>query len=193
MPEAVRGRTIAKTRNEEMKMRRLLTATIAAQIILAAPAWAYVIELSPRDIQIQVEKKFPIMEETDFYTLTLKSPKVDLTEGSSRVGLIVNALVESLAGDSSGVIHIDGVLKYVKEKGEFILADATARSVEIEGMSQMVRAAVTDLATQLVRDYFNKNPIYKLKPDTMGEAMVMSAIKSVEIRDGKLRVELGIP
>jgi len=27
----------------------------------------------------------------------------------------------------------------------------------------------------------------------MREAMVMSAIKSVEIRDGKLRVELGIP
>jgi len=167
--------------------------TLLGLMVFAAPAWAFVITLTQRDIQSQVEKKFPITEESDFYTLTLKNPKVDLQEGSGRIGLIANAAVATLMGESSGVIHIDGAIKYVRERGEFILGDATARAVEIEGMSAMVRQKVAELATEVLRDYFNKNPIYKLKADASAEAAIKSALKSVTVKDGKLQVELGLP
>ncbi|MDH4183157.1 MAG: DUF1439 domain-containing protein [Nitrospinota bacterium] len=177
-----------------MRIINILLLAIAVTAAAPSAAGAYTITLTRQDVQSQIDPQFPITEETLFSSVTLKNPKLDLTEGSDRIGIIVDAAVSALGGiEAAGLVHIDGALRYVKETGEFLLNDATARSVEIEGLSGMARAKVAEMLTAVIRDYFDKNPIFRLKKDTIAEAMVMSALKSVTVKDGKLQLELGLP
>ena len=174
----------------------VMRISLLLMVVLLFPplAGAYTITLTRQDIQTQVERSFPITEENMFSSITLQSAKVDLQEGSDRLGLIVDAAVSALGGlEISGLVHVDGALKYVSQTGEFLLVDAIARSVDIAGVSEPIRMKAAELVTELMKDYFSKNPIYKLNPQTMAEAMVMKAIKSVGVKDGKLVVELGMP
>ncbi|MDH5637492.1 MAG: DUF1439 domain-containing protein [Nitrospinota bacterium] len=167
---------------------------ILASVMLPGRAGAYSVTLTKQDIQAQVEQNFPVKEKSMFSTLTLRNPRVELKEGTERVGLVVDAVVTAL-GDirTDGVVHMDGALRYVREKGEFLLVDAIARKVEIDGASEMAQRTVADLITVALRDYFEKNPIYKFDPKDLTQMMIMSALKSVEVSDGKLVIEFAMP
>jgi len=177
------------------KSTAVFQACVALAIVLIpTQAGAYTITLTLPDIQSQVEKNFPVTESSALYSLTLKNPRVELKEGSERVGLIVDTTMTALGiMATSGVVHIDGAIGYLRDKGEFLLEDAVARQVELEGISEPGQRQVAQIATMALREYFKKNPIYRLNPNDASEAVIKSALKSVKIQDGKLVVELGMP
>ncbi|MDH5510054.1 MAG: DUF1439 domain-containing protein [Nitrospinota bacterium] len=172
----------------------LCSAILLTSIMLPGRAGAYTITLTGEDIQAQVEQNFPVEEKNMFSSLTLQNPRVELKEGTDRVGLVLDAAVKALGGiETNGVVHLDGALRYVRENGEFLLVDAVARKVEIDGASEVARRTVAQLITAALRDYFDKNPIYKFDPKDMTQVMIMSALKSVKVSEGKLMIEFAMP
>jgi len=180
-----------------MKSKCLFTLGLLlalAGVMFPGLAEAYTISISREDIQAQVARNFPVKEENMFSSLILQNPRVDLKEGSERVGLTVDAVVTALGGmETRGVVHLDGSLKYVREKGEFILADPVARSMEIDGVGDSIRRKMEEIVTAALQDKFNDDPIYKFDPKDMTQAMIMSALKSVKVTGGKLVIEFSMP
>jgi len=173
-------------------------ANIAAIIILSAyalpasPAWGITLTFTREELQESVQKKFPLEKGGKLLKLVLSDPKVDLKEGSGRIGISAGVAVEALGKAKSGTVRVDGELEYVPEKGEFLLKDPKVLEVDAEGMKQTDKEKVAALATTAFKAYFAEHPVYRLKDGKMKDQLLKHTLKSFSVKDGKLVVEMGL-
>lgn len=151
------------------------------------------IALSQPELQARVAPKFPVSVRRSVVTLNLANPKVMLPEGADRIGieLDVNVTIPLLA-PIAGKAAVTGALRYDASSRSFFLQDASLDKLDVGGLkpehTELVRKAVETLARATLENF----PIYRLNHNFQ-EAVAAAILKKAVVRDGALRLSLGLP
>lgn len=153
-----------------------------------------IITLDRADLQRRIDRIFPITREDVLVTVQLQHPQVILTENSDRIGLRLQ--IDATAADQfsvSGLVRVDGVLRFKSKTGEFYLDDASVEELKLDNVAPVFQNQIRQIADGAVRDLLQDQPIYVL--GQMGESprIMGSELKSVTVRNGKLILELAMP
>jgi len=157
-------------------------------------ATAYTFELSKGEVQEAIDGYFPVKHISPFVMLTAHDPKVSLDQKSDRVGLEFSVLANVpgiLTGEGRGLI--DGDLEYRHKSGEFYLRDPKIKGLELYDVAPEITATVKLALQQLMKQSLPVILVYKLQDNDLKQKMARSVLSSVEVRDGKLLLELSVP
>lgn len=151
------------------------------------------LSFSRADVQKGIGSGFPIRKSLLVVSAEISSPQVVLEEGSDRIGLGAHVVVRALGGRPViGELEADGSLKYAAEQGAFYLHDARVNRIESAGIRPETRALAEAAATAALRQYLDRNPIYRLKPDDVRQAIAKRVLRKVDVRSGRVLVTLGM-
>ncbi|MBL1260775.1 MAG: DUF1439 domain-containing protein [Thiotrichaceae bacterium] len=169
----------------------LLLVLFAMQSSMVA---AFTIELTKAEVQETVATYFPLKHISPFVMLTAHNPRVMLEQETGRIGLEFSVLANIpgiLSGEGRGLI--DGELEYHHKTGEFYLRDPKIRSLKLYDMPAEITATVKLALQQLMKQSLPIMLVYKLQDSDLKQKMARSVLSSVEVRNGKLRLELSVP
>ncbi len=167
---------------------------IALFLVQSSVASAYTIELTKDEVQTVVAEYFPVKHLSPFVMLTAYNPTVSLDPKNDRVGLEFSVLANVpgvLTGEGRGLI--DGDLEYRYKTGEFYLRDPKIKSLELYDMAPEIVATVKLVLQQLMEQSLPVILVYKLQDNDLKQNMARSVLSSVDVRDGKLLLELSVP
>jgi hypothetical protein len=176
-----------------MRTRRIAPplAAVAAVLLAAVPAAAYTVLLTAGEIEAVVAPGFPVVQEMAMGSVTFAHPKVVLTPGSNRLGLGMDVTADLPGGmQATARAVVDGDLAYDPARREFHLREPRVKSLTARGLPEAFAPVVADAVTQLARERLPIIVLYQLPDDPMTSPLRL--LKSAEVRDGKVRVELGL-
>jgi hypothetical protein len=170
---------------------RISPIAAAFLLLTAAPASAYTVSFTADQIETVVAPHFPLVQEMTMGSVTFSHPKVVLTPGSDRLGLGVDVVADLPGGfQAQARALVDGDLAYDPARREFHLREPRVRSLTARGLPEAFAPVVADAVTQMARQTMPVIVLYRL-PDDPGAAP-LRLLKAAEVRDGKVRVELGL-
>ena len=185
--------SIGMSKRTLMTWRRLGPAL--ALLLLAGPVAAmnFVVELGQAELQRKVERIFPFTQEDQLYRVELDRPQVVLRDNSDRIGLRLNVagmVMQQLS--LTGRALVDGRLRFDAPNRAFYLDDATLTELQIDGVPASYSDEIRRIAEQMARDILSRQPVYVLDKDDALNKRLGGEIKAVNVRNGKLVVELAM-
>jgi hypothetical protein len=185
----------------EEKMRRAITAIVIlllgclGGLSCDVSEEGIVIKITPEQIQERLDKKFPISKQyLMVLNLTLADPKVELREGSDRIGVGVSALTNVRVNreDLTGRAHVTTGIHYNREQGSFLLVDPVVESLTITLLPEKYQEEVLLAANVATSEFLNDYEVYRLDQSDSKQKMAKLILKEVVVKDGILRVTLGL-
>lgn len=171
----------------------MLAAMLSAGLLFCASAWAlnFNVEMDQATLQQELSRAFPVQRDEAFVSVQLSQPQVILKEGSDRIGVKAMATV-ILPGDNkiSGNTYVDGKLRYEEKTNALYLDQAMVRELNIDGLPDMARQEVLRMANLLVRSFLDKQPVYVFRDDKSSASLIKKRISKVEVKNGRLIVEV---
>lgn len=149
-----------------------------------------VITLKRQDLQRRIEPKFPVQQDAGVGRVVLYDPVVLLHPGEDRVGLNLSVRVEVLGLEHTGRAEVKGELQYQSPDGQIYLVRPEITALRVDGLPADLLSPITSTATSLLREQLPKIPVHRLK--SAKEQAAKPFVKSVRVRDGAVRVELGL-
>lgn len=152
------------------------------------------LSFSEEDIRGRLSKKFPKTEKLlEVIPVLIEEPKVEFTEGSNRVRLVLFARIEipfSKKYEASTVFS--GSIRYETSDKTLRLTD-----VEVEGLTgteipQKFEDPLKLLMTLLAKNFLEDVVVYELKPKDLTHKAARWLLKKVKVRDQMLEVTLGL-
>ena len=181
------------------------TAFVAAGgilIFLLLGDVSYRFSLSPEELQLRAEERFPIEEETSIAALILSRPEMVLVEGADRLGLtmLLRVRLPSLQLGEEGLLNrvvtgratVEAGLRYQPEQRAVFLGDPRLEELDVPGLAGEQVPAIKGLVERSLRSRFDGTPLHTLPDHLEGEAGGMF-LKSVRVTGGQLVVELQSP
>lgn len=170
----------------------LVIAIVAAGFIYLRHGYVY--EISQADIQRRTESQFPVNRCVLVFCIELSDPFVRLKDGQTRIEFGSDALMEvAFSNDTyDGNAGFSGELSYVRDKSAFYLQGARLEYLEVSGVSEERKEQLNELAALLVSEYLRTNPIYSFRNTALDLIAPWLELKDVDIRDGMLRIRLGL-
>jgi hypothetical protein len=176
----------------------LAALVLAALTLLASSCGTYTVVMTRDDLQRRVEARFPVERDLPLGSLTFSNPVVRLDPGSDRIGLRMDAeaaaipLAAALIGPvRRGSVELSGGLRYEPATAELFLASPRVESLSIDGIPPRLSEDLKVLLTGLGVDLLGNRPIHKLEGRNLREKAAILALRSVEVRDGRLVATLG--
>lgn len=162
-------------------------------VVFSSVSLAYTLEVSEEEIQKRIEAVMPIEKKQLFFTVRLSEPKVELTKGSDRLGLFLNVdvLVPSVA-KGAGKGKITGKIRYEKSEGAFYIDEPIIESIEVKRFPAKYTNKMRGLTQTLLAKALSKYPVYQFKDKDIKQKMAKATLKTVEIKDEKLLITLGL-
>lgn len=180
-------------------MKKTLFVLMVVIAVAAGSAFMYlraghVYEVSQAAIQTQVESQFPVEKCVLVFCIELDRPVVELNAGEKRIEFGSNALMEvAFSSDQyDGTMGFSGELVYEPERQAFFLDDSRLEYLDVKNISEKHRDNVNNLASLLVSEYLRANPIYSFKGTPFESVAPWLELKEVEMRDGVLRLRIGL-
>ena len=179
-----------------MNPRRIAIGLVAV-LAAGAAAWWGITEFAPQgavdidqaQLQARLDARFPQRNCTMIVAcVTLSAPVVVLNEGSSRIGLAADVLVNLGRREMPGKVAFSGVLRYVRYRGEFYLDDVQIDNFSITGMPPELVQVVKVRGPAAVRRALEGHPIYTLEGSTATTALAKLAVRDVQVVGGKVHV-----
>lgn len=183
-------------------MKRRTAVAIAVVLAgAAATAWlwlrgrTYTIALTQAELEAKLAERFPLHKTHLLLVgVTYSNPRVKLTDGSSEIGLGVDARLDATVNDKelTGSADLVARLGYDPAEGMFVLRDARVTRVAIRGMKDETAERVRSIANALAAEQVSGIPVYKVRPTDVKLALTRLVLQSVEVHDGVLYVRLGL-
>lgn len=152
----------------------------------------YTLEFTQPEIQARIDGMLPIKKETFIVEVTLDQAKVSLLQNTDQIALDTKLFVNSMAGiNAQGSLALQGHVIYNSEQGAFYLHQAEITELNIDKVPAEFIPQLKQLAQSGLTQALSKKPIYVLKKDDMRQQLVKASLKSIEIKDQKLRATLG--
>ena len=175
----------------------LLVALVGCSGMLLCDPWRgeVVIKITQEQIQKKLDLKFPISKRyLLLFELTLADPEVVLREGSDRVSFEVSALTNVLVNgeDLRGRAQVTAGVRYEPQDGALLLVDPDVETVVITLLPEEYEDEVIVVAGLAAREYLNDYEIYRLDQTDFKQALAKLVVKGVEVREGVLRIRLGL-
>ena len=182
---------------------RVLAAVCVAGTVLGACGFTRTLVFTSEQLQQKLDARFPVSKEAYRLTTTLSDPVVQLEEGTDRIGLDVTVAVEHPgvrilgkelvgAGRADGRFGLTGQVQYVPEEGAFFFTNPVIHRMETEQIPDRFADRVVRVVGELLGAYLSRAPIYRLKDDTLKKKATRLLLRSVVVKEGKLRVKVGV-
>lgn len=156
-------------------------------------ALSYTLEITEQELQEKVSAMMPMEKKKFFVTVIVSNPQVDLIEESNEIGVFVN--IEAIAPGGvkgAGSAKIIGTLSYDKEKGAFYLNNPKIISMDINKMPEKISPKIQQVSQLALTKALSKYPVYKFKDDNLKHKLAKATLESIEVKNEKLLVTLGI-
>ena len=180
---------------KSLALAALITIACAGMLTCNFTREGYVVKLTEEWIQKKLDAKFPITKRYLLvFDLTLKDPQAQLVEGSDRIGFGLSAgtNVRVKEEDLAGKAHVTAGVRYDPEKGALLLVDPRVERLNISLLPEKYEDEVTAAATIAVKEYLNDYEVYRLDTSDRKLAIAKYSIKDVVIREGVVRITLGV-
>lgn len=165
---------------------------LLAALVLTSSAHAYTVTLGTPELQLAVDHYFPVTQEHPLGTLTLSEPMVVLRPGSRRIGMQLKVVAQVPSGPpiaGRGMVH--GVLGYDAARRELQLRDPRLAGLTIDGVTEPFTGMITGMVDYLTQNQLPVIVVYRIDDETLKNAPQLKMLKSMEVRDGKVVVDLG--
>ena len=184
-------------------MKKFIIFTFTVILLLLAGAYyyvsskEYVIRIPESDLQRKFEERLPLTQTYFFFIqITLKNPRVHLENGSRRVkaglDVVFNASLDNNPRPIGGIVDVSGGVLYSADKGQFFLTNPLIDRLELQGVPQQYVEKFNVALTQILADYYAKNPIYTLHATDAKQAVARMVLKDVIVENSALVITLGI-
>ena len=180
-------------------------ATIVGVVFLGLVVGAYLYfvgkeyeyRFSESDIQNTLEKSLPLTKTYLFIIqVTLKNPRVELENGSSRVNAGLDVVFNITVGQNleplGGSVDVSGGVRYVSEAGKFFLTGPNVEHLQIKGVSDLYTDKVNEALSKALSEYYLENPIYTLNAFDAKQAAARMVLKNVIVENQDLVITLGV-
>lgn len=157
-------------------------------------AHAYILEFNKAELQQYVKNYFPFSHLTPFSRVTYSKPTVVLDEKTNRIGLEVTVKAE-IPGmmPITGRGQIDGDLEYRKETYQFYLHDPKITNVRFANTDYQLAGTIQQMVSTITQQSMPLIFVYELKDEDLREKMAKSVLKSVDVKRGKVYVDVELP
>lgn len=157
----------------------------------------YTIVIPQEQLQASLEDRFPITKTYFFlFTFQYANPRVILEEDFNRIqaGLDAEVSIQGSNKPFKGTVLVSGVPFYVRSQGKFIISDARVEKFSVEGVPQAYSGNINQMATVLLREYLDQQPLYQLNQTDLRQSFLKLTLKSIEVKDGNLvaKMEIGL-
>lgn len=172
-------------------MNSILRALAAVIALFSASLGATTLEFSQADLQNRVGPQFPILRSLLGIAINFTDPLVFLSENENRIGVELTvsvAVSDTLKGKGRGMT--EGTLVYKPESGQFVLTEPRLRNLKVENIPQEQQARVRETIDWVARNALAEIVVYQLTGKDFREKMAKQMLKSMEVKNGKLLVEL---
>jgi hypothetical protein len=177
----------------------LLFIIVAAilTIVLIDNGAIYEVKITEDQINNVLEEQFPVSETyLNIMVITLESGSAQLTEGSDRMLVSLNASValkDNGTGSSfTGTIDVSTGVGYNPETGEVFLIDPVVDSLRIDNFPEEHLEVLTAIVDILVGEVLDGFPVYVLEAEDIPTAIASLFLKDVRIADGYLVLTFGL-
>lgn len=168
------------------------TPRLAAIPLLALLAGACqtipVVELSRGEIQAKIAPRFPLVEGNRLAKVELTNPRVLFESGSDRLGFELDAAAGLLGQSYAGSAAVMGRLRY--EDGTFYFTEPELVRLSLPELAVEHQDTARRVINTAAAAMLPQIPLHTLQGSK--ERLAKMFIKRVEVRDEKIRVELGI-
>lgn len=173
-----------------------ITVVAVIAIVITNNGTIYEVKITEDQINSALEEKFPVSETYLNIVITLESANTQLTKGSDRMLVSLNASValkDNGTGSSfTGTIDVSTGIGYNPETGEVFLKDPVVDSLRIDNFPEEHLEALTAIVDILVGVVLDGFPIYVLEPEDIPTAIASLFLKDVRIADGYLVLTFGL-
>ncbi|MCU4676999.1 DUF1439 domain-containing protein [Catenovulum sp. 2E275] len=174
-------------------MRKYLTGLTLLLISVKALAFSYTLEIPQAQLQTKVDEMMPLERGNFLVTLTLSRPIVDLSAGDDLIA--IDCQIDALALGSltgTGTTRIIGNLTYDPESAAFFFKNPKVEKLTIKNLPDAYLPDVKDITQMAVANILATYPVYKLDETKQDEKLAMSFLQSVQVKNKKLIVTLGL-
>jgi hypothetical protein len=173
----------------------IIVAAVLA-IVLIDNGNIYEVKITEDQINSELEEVFPVTETyLNILVLTLESASVQLTEGSDRMLVSLNASValknNSTGSSFSGAINVSTGIGYDTRTGEVFLEDPVVESLRIDNFPEKDMDVLTTFVNIIVGVVLDGYTIYVLQPEDIPTAIASLLLNDVRIEDGYLVLTFG--
>ena len=153
-----------------------------------------IIELTPKQIQEQIDKAFPISKQyLMLLKLTLEDPEVELLEGSDRVGFGLSAVTNVLVNKKplAGRAYLTSGIRYDPREGSLRLVDPAVEKLAFPLLPEEYEDEVMVAANLATKEFLDDYEVYRLDQSDFKQALAKLILKDVVVQNGALRLTLG--
>jgi hypothetical protein len=180
-----------------------LVVLLAVALLTAGGAYwyfagrTYVVSISETELREKLAERMPF---TKTYALllqvTLDNARVSLIEGSDRVGIgldvVLNLRIGSEPLNLGGSIDVSGGIAYRASDGQFFLTDPLIEQLQVQGVPEKYRERVREAVTRALAEYYATHPVHTLKAADLKQAAARMLLKDVVVTDRQLVITLGL-
>lgn len=179
---------------KKISLGLLLLALLAVVAVVFVLRDGYVIELSEAEIQQELQKKFPIKECVLVFCVEFEDPFVLLSKTANRLHFGASAKLDYLLKQKSyqGKAEFSGTIEYRPEEAIFYLSESRIEKFDVEGVSDKHAKQVNVIATALISNYLNTNPIYRLEGTEIHQLASRLFLRKVDVANQTLRIHLSL-
>lgn len=158
----------------------------------------YTFSFTETQIRDKLDEKFPIEKSyLALFSVRYENPRVDLVDGSREIHVGADAMVDVVINDVelSGSTDIVTEVGYDSQEGQFYLYDPQMTTLQVSPLSEKFKKyekKVMDIGNEMVREYFDRVPIYKLRRNDVRTAAARLLLKEVKVEGEVLYVTLGL-
>lgn len=170
-----------------------LLILLAVNLLLTTKAQAITLKFTQAELQKKVMEMMPVTKKKFLVTVVISNPLVTLPPKGNHIQ--VKCDIEANAPGNlktNGTIQITGSLSYNREKGSFHLKNPSIDHMHIEKLSPKMLTTVKNLSQTALIKVMHRRPVFTLKDDKMKHKLAKAVLKSVEVKDGILYVNMGM-
>jgi len=184
-------------------MRKLIVVALVLLSVIGGLVYHYAYKeyefrFSESQLQEKINAKMPLSKTyLGLFKVTLVDPRVYLANGSDKVGVGLDVILDMSAGGtqkplSRGTLDVTGGIKYEAKKGAFFLTEPVIENLAVQGLSDKYSEIVNAFITKKLTEYYAEHPVYVLKSTDKKQIYARRVLKNVRVENKTLIVTLGI-
>ncbi|CAA0117703.1 Uncharacterised protein [BD1-7 clade bacterium] len=172
-----------------------IIVTIALASYFYVSGKEYLVELSEEELHQKFKESVPYKKNYLFVIdVFLKNPRLELLEENNRVKVGLDVTFNIIVNDQpfGGSLDVSGGVKYSNKNGGFYLDSPAIEQLDVTGVPPEYTDQASKYLEAAVKSYYEDRPIYVLSSFKSDEALAKMVLKSVEVKDKKLLLQLGL-
>lgn len=180
----------------------MIISTLILCTIFGAGYWYFsgkdfFLRFTEAQLQEKLNTRLPVTKTyLLIFNVTLENPKVHLINGSNRVQMGLDAVLNlNVAGETKplgGKLEVSGGVAYAAGSAQFFLIDPLVESLSVQGIPKRHEDKVRLALSKALAAYYVEHPIYQLKSSDAKQATAKLILKNVKIENQQLVLKMGI-